>query len=364
MNAHGRSNREVGSASAGLRRLNAHGVSSRLAKPLPTLEMVAAEAGVSRSTVSRVVNGSPKVRPDVVDNVNAAIARLNYSPNRAARSLASRQTYAIALMVPEDTTRFFGDPYFASVVKGITSQLELSDYVLNLLVASSDPNQKTRRYLRGGNVDGALVVSHHSNDQDLIELNQTMPVVFGGRPAVLDLGDGYYVDVDNVTGGRQATQYLVDLGKRRIGTVTGPPDMPAAVDRLAGWRQVMHESRLRDDAVAHGGFTGRSGALAMRQLLDRFHDLDAVFIASDLMARGALTVLADRGISVPKDLAIVGYDDSAAATSGDLQLTTISQPSEQMGARMAGLLLEILAGDEPAEHASIMQTSLVIRDSA
>ncbi|MET1006261.1 MAG: LacI family DNA-binding transcriptional regulator [Propionibacteriaceae bacterium] len=363
MTARGHSTRELGNSSAEVRRWSANGASSRLAKPLPTLEMVAAEAGVSRSTVSRVVNNSPKVRPDVVSSVNAAIARLNYSPNRAARSLASRQTYAIALMVPEDTTRFFGDPYFASIVKGITNELESSDYVLNLLVASSDPNRKTRRYLRGGNVDGAFVVSHHAGDQDLIELNQTMPVVFGGRPAVPDLGDGYYVDVDNIAGGRQATEYLLSRGYRRIGTITGPTDMPAAIDRLKGWRSVMQEHSLPDDAVVHGAFTSFSGATAMRELLDRHPDLEAVFVASDLMARGALATLADRGISVPGEVAVIGYDDSSAATSGELKLTTISQPSEEMGSRMATLLLEILAGHEP-DHAVVLSTSLVVRDSA
>ena len=111
----------------------------------PTLEMVAAESGVSRSTVSRVVNGSPKVRPEVVEAVNAAIERLNYVPNRAARSLASRQTYAIALLVPERVVTFFNDPFFASVVQGITTGMEDSDYILNLLVSSSDPARKTRR---------------------------------------------------------------------------------------------------------------------------------------------------------------------------------------------------------------------------
>ncbi len=363
MTAVRRSSREPGNVHADVRRWSVNGASSRLAKPLPTLEMVAAEAGVSRSTVSRVVNNSPKVRPDVVSSVNAAIARLNYSPNRAARSLASRQTYAIALMVPEDTTRFFGDPYFASIVKGLTNRLDASDYVLNLLVASSDPGQKTRRYLRGGNVDGAFVVSHHADDQDLIELNQTLPVVFGGRPAVPDLGDGYYVDVDNLAGGRQATEYLLQRGHRRIGTIAGPTDMPASIDRLAGWRQVMLEHGLRDDAVVRGSFTSFCGVLAMRELLDHHSDLDAVFVASDLMARGALVTAAERGISVPRDLAVVGYDDSSAATSGEPQLTTISQPSEEMGTRMATLLLDVLAGRNP-DHACVLSTRLVVRDSA
>lgn len=330
---------------------------------LPTLEMVAAAAGVSRSTVSRVVNGSTKVRPDVVDQVQAAIARLNYSPNRAARSLASRQTYAIALVIPEEASRFFGDPYFASVVTGITARLESSDYMLNLLVASSDPNRKARRYLRGGNVDGALVVSHHSGDSDLVELSRTMPVVFGGRPAVPELHEAHFVDVDNLDGGRQAARFLLERGHRRIGTVTGPLDMPAALDRLAGWRQVLAEYGLNDDAVEHGAFTSRSGAAAVSRLLERHVDLDAVFVANDLMARGALSALADRGVSVPADLAIIGYDDSPAATSGEPQLTTIRQPSERMGAEMAALLLGILAGREPPRSV-VLPTTLVVRESA
>ncbi|HEX6954755.1 MAG TPA: LacI family DNA-binding transcriptional regulator, partial [Agromyces sp.] len=140
----------------------------------PTLEMVAREANVSRATVSRVVNGSPKVSPEVVRVVNEAIAKLNYVPNRAARSLASRTSGAIALVVPEDTTRFFGDPYFAAIVQGITRRLDVSEYLLNLLLSTSDPNRKTLRYLRSGVVDGALVVSHHEGDHSLHEAAHEM----------------------------------------------------------------------------------------------------------------------------------------------------------------------------------------------
>ncbi len=323
--------------------------------------MVAAEAGVSRSTVSRVVNGSPKVRPDVVDAVNATIARMNYVPNRAARSLASRQTNALALLVPEETSRFFGDPYFAAVVEGITSRLEPTDYILNLLIASSDPTRKTRRYLRGGSVDGALVVSHHAADQDLSELNEAVPMVFGGRPASRELR--YYVDIDNIEGARTATRYLIGRGARRIATITGPKDMPASIDRLAGWRQVMAEARLPYDAVISGDFTVRGAAMAMRTLLDRHPDIDAVFAANDLMARGALEVLAARGRSVPDDVALMGYDDSPAALAGELQLTTIRQPSVDMGVRMAEMLLELLAGETP-DSPTILPTQLVIRDTA
>jgi len=336
----------------------------RSVRAQPTLEMVAAASGVSRSTVSRVVNRSPNVRPEVVAAVQRAIEDLDYVPNRAARSLASRHTYAVALLVPEDSSRFFGDPYFASIVQGITGALEATDYVLNLLVARDGAGGKARRYLQGGNVDGALVVSHHPSDTDLRDINASLPVVFGGRPALPDLDPCYSVDVDNVGGARLATAHLVGLGRRRIGTVTGPSDMPASVDRLAGWRQVLAESGHPDDAVAVGDFTTAGGAAAVRDLLARVPDLDAVFVANDLMARGALTVLTERGLDVPRDVAVMGYDDSPAATSGDLPLSTVSQPSVTMGARMTEMLLGLLAGREPQSRACVLQTRLVLRATA
>jgi DNA-binding LacI/PurR family transcriptional regulator len=329
----------------------------------PTLEMVAAESGVSRSTVSRVVNGSPKVRPEVIEAVNAAIERLNYVPNRAARSLASRQTYAIALLIPERVRTFFNDPFFASVVQGITAGLEDSDYILNLLVASSDPTGKTRRYLRGGNVDGAFVVSHHAADRDLADLCDIMPVVFGGRPALADLASCHYVDIDNVHGARTAVEHLVSLGRRRIATITGPDDMLAAVDRRTGWSDALAAAGLAADAVAVGDFTEAGGAAAMGTLLAAHPEIDALFVANDLMARGALRVLAESSRTVPEQIAVVGYDDSPVATALRPELTTIAQPSELMGRRMAELLLALLAGREP-EPPDLLPTTLVRRETA
>jgi DNA-binding LacI/PurR family transcriptional regulator len=329
----------------------------------PTLELVAAESGVSRSTVSRVVNGSPKVRPEVVEAVNAAIERLNYVPNRAARSLASRQTYAIALLVPERVMTFFNDPFFASVVQGITERMEDSDYILNLLVSSSDPTRKTRRYLRGGNVDGAFVVSHHAADRDLADLCDIMPVVFGGRPALADLASCHFVDIDNVHGARTAVEHLVGSGRRRIATITGPGDMLAAVDRRSGWQEGLRAAGLPADALAVGDFTELGGAAAMRTLLTDWPDLDAVFVANDLMARGALQVLVELGRSVPDDVAVVGYDDSPAATALHPHLSTVAQPSELMGRRMAELLLALLAGEDPPQL-DLLPTTLVPRQTS
>ncbi|WP_411698610.1 LacI family DNA-binding transcriptional regulator [Conyzicola sp.] len=330
----------------------------------PTLEEVAAAAGVSRSTVSRVVNGSTRVSAEVLENVTRAIDELRYVPNRVARSLANRQTMAIALVVPEETTRFFGDPYFASIVDGIASALQPSDYVLNLQFASPGaPSEKTVRYLLGGNVDGAIVVSHHSGNHFLASLSHSLPVVFGGRPLHPDEQPSYYVDVDNVAAAEMGTRYLIDQGRQRIATITGSSDMPAGIDREAGWQRAMDRAGLRTDLVARGDFSMASGARCMRALLDRAPGLDAVFVASDLMATGAVSVLRERGRAIPSDVAVVGFDDSPAAIGGEVDLTTVFQPSVEMGEAMAHMLVGLLRGEEPGP-VTIMPTRMVVRESA
>ncbi len=329
----------------------------------PTLEAVAAAAGVSRSTVSRVVNGSSQVSPEVLTAVQEAIRALNYSPNRAARSLANKRTLAIALVIPEETSRFFGDPYFAAIVQGITRELDTSDYVLTLQLAPSRPSEKTLRYLTGGNVDGAFVASHHSGTEFLETLQEAMPVVFNGRPMRFDDPPAYFVDVDNAAAAADGTRYLIDRGRQRIGIIAGPSDMGAGADRAEGSLNALSAAGRGIDRVAYGDFSQASGARAMRELLERFPDTDAVFVASDLMATGAVSVLRERGRSVPGDVAVVGFDDSPAATSGDIQLTTVHQPSEAMGAKMAEMMLRLLRG-ETVEHQCIMETHIVERDSA
>ena len=334
------------------------------ARSVPTLEMVAERAGVSRATVSRVVNGSPRVTEETLAAVTAAIAELNYTPNRAARSLANRRSMAIALVIPEDTTRFFGDPYFAAIVHGISRVLDDTDYVLNLHLASAGAQfDKTVGYLLGGNVDGALVVSHHTDDHLLAELGSSIPVVFGGRPLDAQTTDSYYVDVDNAIAAADGTRYLIERGRRRIGTVAGPADMPAGIDRLAGWRAALTDAGLESTAVVRGDFTLAGGVRATRELLDAHPDLDAIFVASDLMAMGTVTVLRERGISVPGQVAVVGFDDSPAALASEIPLTTVRQPSVEQGERMARILLGLLDGETmPRRH--IMPTEVVVRESA
>lgn len=336
-------------------------MSIETARGAATIEEVATAAGVSRSTVSRVVNGSTAVSPEALESVNRAIAELNYVPNRAARSLASRQTHAIALIVPEDTTRFFGDPFFAAIVSGINSRLSRSDYVLNLFIASDDPGDKTTSYVRSGAVDGAIIVSHHTSDMFIDRIASAVPVVYGGRP-VHERERDYFVDVDNVHGARDATTYLIESGHTRLATIAGPTTMPAGIDRLQGFREALAAFGLEEVGVAEGDFTVETGADAMRQLLDSGARPDAIFIASDLMAQGAMMVLDKEGLRVPEDVAIVGFDDSPIATKMIPPLTTMRQPSFAQGEHMASVLIDLLAGRHP-RHITVLETELIRRAS-
>jgi DNA-binding LacI/PurR family transcriptional regulator len=330
----------------------------------PTLEQVAERAGVSRSTASRAINGGLRVSPEAMESVAAAVADLGYTPNRAARSLVTRRTDSVALVVPEPDERVLSDPFFAGVLNGVSTPLAASDLQLLLVIARPGESERTARYLRAGHVDGAIVVSHHRDDAIDRALQSSMvPTVFIGRP-LTGGEDAAVVDTDNVLGGRIATEHLIALGRRRIGTIAGPADMSAGIDRLAGWRAALADAGLPADAMVHGDFTVDGGAAATRELLARHPDVDALFIASDLMAAGALPELADSGRDVPGDVAVVGYDNSGLATTTKPNLTTVTQPVIAM-ARAAGEELAAQLQGRPARREPlIFSPELVVRGSA
>ena len=329
----------------------------------PTLEDVAARAGVSRATVSRVVNHERKVSERAREVVEAAIEDLGYAPNRAARSLVTRQADSIAVVIPESDARVFTDPFFAGTLHGIATALARTD--LQMVLVMGDPDDaagRMERYLRGGHTDGAIVTSHHRRDEFWKAAQASgLPVVFLGRPFTPVPGMPY-VDVDNAHGAALAVRHLLEIGRTRIATIAGPSDMVAGADRLAGWRREMRVAGLRDDAVAHGDFTAHGGAAGMTRLLDSHPDIDAVFAASDVMAVAAIEVLVAHGRRVPEDVAVVGFDNTDVALESTPQLTTIVNPVAPMARQAVGLLLGLLDGDEvPA--AVTLSTELVVRGS-
>ncbi|WP_231495934.1 LacI family DNA-binding transcriptional regulator [Cellulomonas sp. HZM] len=331
----------------------------------PTLEQVAELAGVSRSTASRAINGGLRVSPEAQASVDAAVAELGYTPNRAARSLVTKRTDSIALVVPEPDERVLSDPFFAGTLNGLSSSLADSDIQVVLVIARPGESDRTLRYLRNGHVDGAVVVSHHrADDLDSELLASRVPNVFVGRPLTAAEGAVNFVDTDNVAGGRLATTALIERGCRRIATIAGPQDMSAGIDRLLGFRAALADAGMSDDAVLHGDFTIASGAAAARELLERHPDVDGVFVASDLMATGVLGVLSELGKDVPGDIAVVGYDNIGVAASTSPPLTTVVQPVAAMARAAGARLLAQLQGVPTPDEPLIFAPELVRRASA
>ena len=326
-----------------------------------TLESVGKLAGVSRSTVSRVINASPGVSQKATDAVLEAIEQLGYVPNQLAKSLASKRTSVVTALIPEDLDRFFVDPFFSSIVTGIESYVSETDLVLNMMIASQKSFQKIVNSLAGGRADGLLVLSHHSDHELGESLRRKMPVVYGGRPTD-DAADASYVDVDNIAAAKTAVEALLRAGCKKIGTITGRLDMPVGADRLQGFTEAVTEAGVAGPIV-YGDFTAEGGREAARKLISGDQEFDGLFIASDLMARAAVDTLLESGLRVPEDVAVVGFDDSTAATSSHPYLTTIRQDPYDQGRAMAQLLSERMRNPEMPPRAVLLNTWLVERET-
>jgi DNA-binding LacI/PurR family transcriptional regulator len=326
---------------------------------------VAALAGVSTATVSRVLNDSAKVSEMTRAAVLAAVAELRYLPNPAARNLARRRTDTIALVISEPDRQLFADPFFSAVVHGIAETIAGTELQLVLLLARGEQQQrKVERYVRDGHVDGVIMGSLHADDvlpQALASAG--VPIVLAGRPANISSGIPF-VDVDNRAGARIATEHLL-AGRRTVATITGPLDMAVSADRLEGYREALRGAGLdlRDDLVAVGDFTVESGARAVDRLLAAEPTLDGIFAASDAMGIGALERLEALGHSVPETVAVVGFDDLEIAATASVPLTTMRQPFEEMTRMLIDLLQRRIAGESRTEHV-VLPATLVRRRSA
>jgi len=327
---------------------------------------VAAAAGVSRATASRVLRGSSKVSDQAREAVLRAAEELSYRPNRAARSLVTGRSESIAFVVSESEERMFTEPFFLGMLRSAQETAAAADYQLIVTVIST-PEVRKRfvEYAAGGHVDGVLLLSVHGHDdlQERLE-DAGVPTILSGRPP-LGVDGLYYVDADNVEGGRIATDHLIATGHQVIATVTGSLDMCAGQDRLAGYQKALADAgREYDESlVIPGGFSTAEGYACTERLLARRPDVDAIVMASDLAAIGAIRALQRHGRRVP-DVAVVGFDDIREAAEHHPALTTVRQPVSELGATMTRILFERLDGTAPAQHGVKLPVELVRRESA
>ena len=330
-----------------------------------TLDDVARAAGVSRATASRALTGSGPVSASVLLRVRTVADQLGFAPNQAARALASKRAHAVALVIPEPNALVLGDPFLGGMITGVSEALRGTDYQLILVIVRPDDEPAKAYRVLQASVDGAIIASHHVTGELESEMSrQTGPLVYVGRP--WQQPSAMYVDVDNVTCGRLATQTLLQRGARHIACVAGPADMTPVRDRTEGWRLTLEQAEVTPGPVAHVPFTLSDGVTAMRALLEQDDAIDGVFAQSDMLGAGAVRVLHEAGRVVGKDVFVVGVDDSEVARSTSPRLTSVTNPSAELALRASRMLLRVL--DEGADPCSIepeiIEPRLVIRGSA
>lgn len=331
--------------------------------PEITIDMVAAAAGVSPATVSRVMNGSAKVSPERELAVRKAIAKYNFTPNSTARRLAGGRSGLIALLMEESNEEFFLNPFWGQVVQGFSSAIADAGYhPLILIRPKSGSEDSLFSTLRAGQMDGLAIFSWHRPLKSFEKmLDPKMAVVFGG-----DLGGSTkypFVDVDNVKGGYLATKHLIDSGCKNIITLTGDLKLQSGRDRLAGYEKAIHAAglRLRDEFIIHGDYTQSKSEELMRDLLKKKVKFDGVFAGNDLSAVGIINVLLQNGVNVPGKVKVIGFDDSPIASKNSPSISTIRQPIRELGAQVAASLLGILEGRKVEDQ--VLDVKLVKRQS-
>ena len=325
---------------------------------------VAAAAGVSRGTVNRVLNGG-YVSADARTAIEAAIAQVGYVPNKAASNLARRRSQAVGFLALESPSLLLEDPNIGAIMLGANDVLSRADHQMVSLVIDSDRDtRRVGRYLSGGFVDGAIIVSARSHDPITRLIAQIgLPATFVGHPS--DLADDIpYVGIDNVGSARAVTERLLHTGRRRVGMIAAALDRDSGADRLTGFRQALGD-RFDPALVAEVPLYDYGyGVKGMRELLDRDRTIDGVFAASDAIAAGALEALREAGLTVPDDLGLVGFDDSSWAMRTQPPLSTVHQPAREIGQKAAELVLRQIAGEEPIPPGVLLDTPVVWRYSA
>lgn len=328
-----------------------------------TIHDVAIEAGVSRGTVSRVVNGERYVSSEAREAIESAIKKVGYVPNTAARNLVMQRTQAIGFIVHEPHSLFVDDPNIGNILLGANETLSEADYQLVCLVVDSERDtDRITRYLSGGFVDGVIMVSARENDPITRVIERlSLPATFVGHPP--DLHELPFVGIDNRAAAAGITRELVQAGRQRIGMIAAALDRDSGSDRLAGFRDALGERFDEHRVVDVPLYSFRDGFDGMTALLEREPLIDGVFAASDAVAAGALDALRSAGRRVPKDVSVVGFDDSAWALRCHPPLTTVHQPAAAVGRRAAEVMLAQLRGEAVELDGALVPTSIVRRSS-
>ena len=328
-----------------------------------TIHDISRLAGVSRSTVSRVLNDQPNVKPEVRQRVQEIIRRTGYSPNAAARSLVSGRSGVIGLVIPSRVHSLFEDPYFGRLIQGISAASNQAGNILSLFLFQTEQEEAELypKVVTDGFLDGLIITATRMADPLLARISTgEIPVVMVGRP---DFDGVSYVDADNHGGARLAAGHLCGLGYRRIGLIGAPPSTTAGLDRFTGFIEglAINGMALPPELRVDGDFSEPSGHRAMQQLIA--HKPDAVFVASDTMAAGALRALHERGVRVPQDIGLVSFDGLPASETSVPALTTVRQPVFETGRRAVRMLNDLISGVVDGPLVEILPVELVVRDS-
>lgn len=323
-----------------------------------TLEMVAERAGVSPSTVSRILNGTAVVSDEKRAAVDRAIAKLGFVPNPVARGLAGGRTLSIGVV-----TQAIDSPFYGAGLRGIEVALGGAGYTPLFMSGHWQADEEARciDVLRARRVDGLIVLTGRLSDGALRSVARSLPVVVTGR--ALKAANLVSLDFDHREGARLATQHLIELGHRRIAFIGGVHEHPDAIEREQGYRAALASAGLPFDPalVVPGAFTEYSGVSAVERLLDERVPFTAIFAANDQMAVGALLTLHRRGRRVPDEVSVVGFDDVASSMFSVPPLTTVHNPIQELGELSARAMLALLAGERP--QAEVPVPRLVVRES-
>jgi LacI family transcriptional regulator len=330
--------------------------------PQLNLEQIGRRAGVSRSTVSRVINGAENVSDDARERVLAVIAETGYRPHAAARSLASSRTGLIGLIVPSAVSELFDDPYFGRLIMGIARGANAADVTMVLLVSEPEDEGSSiiPRVVNPGLVDGVIVTATRMNEPLLDHLiDADMPFISVGRPDVDEITS---IDADNFGGARAAAEHLVALGRHRLALIAAPSWSTAGIDRRAGFLEGVAAAGLAvEGRVREGDWTQDSGQAAMTELLESRPN--GVFVASDRMAAGALRAISAAGLRCPQDVAVVSFDGLIPPNQTTPSLTTVAQPVLEVGDQAVRLLCEVIEDDAVAGRHVVLPTELIVRRS-